>query len=248
MQTNKMPATNLYCIVARAQIIVRTSALARPDRQTSRQRRDQISRQHREYLKRVMKLTGKKATPLAEAAGLSPSTLSRVLKEGGTGMLSANTLSKLQDHSGIPLHFGGETSGPWGPRGLAEEAVPFDSESADPAVSAAITALIGSRADAVPWTIRTRALECMGYLPGDIVIVELGRRPQQGDVVWAEVYNLGRSDGEMVMRIYRPPILAVASLDQQLGGPLMVDDARVIIRGVVLPHRLRPSGPTALIG
>jgi hypothetical protein len=218
--------------------------LARADRPTSRQRRDEISRQHREYLLRIMAHLRMRATPLAEAAGVRASTLTRVLKEGSTRMLSANTLSKLQDYSRIPLHLGGEM---YGAHGFAEEAVRFVAESADSAVSTAITALIGDR-EAVPWTIRTRALECMGYLPGDIVIVDLGHRPEPGDVVWAEVYTLGRSDPEMVMRIYAPPFLAAASLDEQLRRPLMVDDARVIIRGVVLPHRLRPTGPAALIG
>jgi hypothetical protein len=49
-----------------------------------------------------------------------------------------------------------------------------------------------------------------------------------------------------VMRIYEPPILAAASFDEQvLRRPLMVDDARVTIKGVVLPHRLRPTAPAA---
>src|SRR5262249_53096305 len=113
---------------------------------------------------------------------------------------------------------------------------------------AAIAALIGSREAAVPWTIQTRALECLGYLPGDIVIVELGRQPAPGDVVWAQVHTVSRSDAEMVMRIYEPPILAAATLDEQLRRPFMVDDAHVIIKGVVLPHRLRPVTPAALIG
>jgi len=57
---------------------------------------------------------------------------------------------------------------------------------------------------------------------------------------------LGRQDAEMVMRIYEPPILAAASFDEQvLRRPLMVDDARVTIKGVVLPHRLRPTAPAA---
>jgi len=144
------------------------------------------------------------------------------------------------------MQFGGEPSAPSGSRGLAEDAVRFDAESADPTVSAAITALIGDRQAAVAWTIRTRALECIGYLPGDIVIVDLGRQPARGDVVCAEVYSLGRQDAEMVMRIYEPPILAAASFDEQvLRRPLMVDDARVTIKGVVLPHRLRPTAPAA---
>ena len=144
------------------------------------------------------------------------------------------------------MQFGGEPSAPSGSRGLAEDAVRFDAESADPTVSAAITALIGDRQAAVAWTIRTRALECIGYLPGDIVIVDLGCQPARGDVVCAEVYSLGRQDAEMVMRIYEPPILAAASFDEQLlRRPLMVDDARVTIKGVVLPHRLRPTAPAA---
>ena len=207
----------------------------------------ETSRQHREYLKRVLEHTQMKPTPLAKAAGLAASTLTRVLDENSTKTFSARTISKLQKCSGIPMHFGGDPSAPSGLRGLAEDAVRFDAESADPTVSAAITALIGSRQAAVPWTIRTRALECLGYLPGDIVIVDLGRRPARGDVVCAEVYNLGRRDAETVMRIYEPPILAAASFDEQvLRRPLMVDDARVTIKGVVLPHRLRPTASAAV--
>jgi hypothetical protein len=206
----------------------------------------ETSRQHREYLKRVLDHTQMKPTPLAKAAGLAASTLTRVLKEDSTQTFSARTISKLQRYSGIPMQFGGEPSAPSGSRGLAEDAVRFDAESADPTVSAAITALIGDRQAAVAWTIRTRALECIGYLPGDIVIVDLGRQPARGDVVCAEVYSLGRQDAEMVMRIYEPPILAAASFDEQvLRRPLMVDDARVTIKGVVLPHRLRPTAPSA---
>jgi hypothetical protein len=215
--------------------------LARADRPTSRQRRDEIARQHREYLQRVLAHTRMKPTPLAVAAGLSPSTLTRALKEGSTGPLSANTLSKLYEYSGISLHFGGDTSTPAGPRGLAEDAVPFDAESADPAVSAAIRALIGSRGDANSRTIRTRALEGLGYLPGDIVIVDLRRKPARGDVVCAQVYEPGRSEPETVMRIYQPPVLVAATFDEQLQRLLWVDDPRVKIEGVVLPHRLKPT-------
>jgi hypothetical protein len=206
----------------------------------------ETSRRHREYLRRVLDHTRMKLTPLAKAAGVSASSLSRVLKENSTATLHGRTITKLERFSGVFL-VGGETSAPSGLRGFAEDAERFDAESADPGVSAAITALIGSRQTAVPWTIRSRALECIGYLPGDIVIVDLGRRPAPGDIVWAEVYHLGRRDAEMVMRIYEPPILAAASLDQQvLRRPLMVDDARVTIKGVVLPHRLRPNKPAAI--
>jgi predicted transcriptional regulator len=81
-----MPATNLYCIVAQAQIVVRTSIFARVDHH-------ETSRQHREYLKQVLKHMGMKPTPLAKAAGLAASTLTRVLDENGTETFSARTIS-----------------------------------------------------------------------------------------------------------------------------------------------------------
>jgi hypothetical protein len=204
----------------------------------------ETSRQQREYVRRVMDYTDMKATPLAEAAGFSPSSLSRVLKEGSTGTLHARNITKLEKFSGI-LFSAGDTPAPLGLRGLAEDAVPFDAESADPAVSAAIKALIGNRGGVDSCTIRTRALECLGYLPGDIVIVDLDRQPEPGDVVRAEVYVLGRREPETVMRIYAPPVLVGATFDEHLRRPLVIDDARVTIKGVVLPHRLRPIAPPA---
>ncbi|HML13623.1 MAG TPA: hypothetical protein VK456_09975 [Xanthobacteraceae bacterium] len=210
--------------------------MARADQQTSQQ--------HREYLRRVIEHVGKPATRIAKEIGVAASTLTRLLNapESSTATLHARTISKLQEYSGIPL-FGGEPRLLPGPRGLAEDAVPFDAKAADPAVSAAIKALIGTRQAANPWTIRTRALERIGFLPGDIVIVDLGRLPEAGDAVCAQVYDWGRSDAETVMRLYEPPFLVAASLDEQLRRPLVVDNERVIIKGVLLPHRLRPGAP-----
>ena len=199
----------------------------------------ETARQHREYIHWLMDHLRMKQTPLAKAAGVQPSSMSRVLKEDGTGTLHGRNITKLEKFSGIKLSAVVDPpSGP-GLRGLAEDAVPFDAGTADPAVSAAITALIGGRADADSRTIRTRALECLGYLPGDIVIIDRGRKPVPGDVVCAQVYELGRSEAETVMRIYDPPVLVGASFDEQLRRP--IDNARAIIIGVVLPHRLRPA-------
>ena len=208
-------------------------------------RDEQTSRQHREYLQRVIEHTGKPPTRIAKEIGVAASTLTRLLNENSTATLHARTITKLQEYSRILLHFGGDTPASLGPRGLAEDAVPFDAKSADPAVSAAIKALIGARQAADPWTIRTRALERVGYLPGDIVIVDLGRRPEAGDAVCAQVYDWRRGAAETVMRVYEPPFLLAATLDEQLRKPLVVDDEQVIIKGVLLAHRLRPDTRSA---
>jgi hypothetical protein len=181
-------------------------------------------------------------TRLATAANIRPSTLSRLLKEGSTTTLRADTLSKLETFSGISPFAGIDTSS--APGGFAEDAIPFDAESADPTVFAVIKALIGSPADANSRTINSRALEGLGYLPGDIVIIDLRRKPVRGDVVCAQVSQSGRSEPETVMRIYHPPVLIAATFDPQQ-RLLWVDDPRVKIEGVVLPHRLRRSAPAA---
>ena len=207
-------------------------------------RDEETSRQHREYLRRVIAHMRKPPTRIAKEVGVAASTLTRLLNENSTATLHARTISRLQEYSGVSF-FGGDPSAPPTFRGLAEDAVPFDAKSADPAVSAAIKALIGGRQAADPWTMRTRALERRGYLPGDIVIVDLGRRPEAGDVVCAQVYDWRRGAAETVMRVYDPPYLLEASLDEQLRKPLVVDDEQVIIKGVLLAHRLRPDTPSA---
>lgn len=205
----------------------------------------EISRQHREYVLRLMEELRLNQGQLAEAAGVQASTLSRVLKKDGTGTLHARTVTKLEKFSGIFLSSVVDTPLVPVPRGLAEDAVPFDAESADPAVSAAIRALVGRGEDTNSRTISSRALEGRGYLPGDIVIVDLRRKPVAGDVVCAQVKKSARSEPETVMRIYQPPVLVAATFDEQLQRLLWVDDPRIKIEGVVLPHRLRPAAPTA---
>ena len=205
----------------------------------------ETSRLHREYVRLVVERMGKPPTRIAKDLGIAASTLTRQLNapDGSTATLHARTLRKLQDYSGIPAVFGGDPSTPPAFRGFGEDAVPFDAKGADPAVSAALKALIGGRKAADPWTIRTRALERIGFLPGDIVIVDLGRRPEAGDAVCAQVYDWRRAAAETVMRLYEPPYLVAASLDEGLRRPLVVDNEQVVIKGVVLPHRLRPGTP-----
>jgi hypothetical protein len=207
-------------------------------------RDEETSRQHRDYLRRVIAHMRKPPTRIAKEVGVAASTLTRLLKDDNAATLHARTISRLQDYSGIAF-FGGDPSAPPTFRGLAEDAVPFETRDADVGILAAIKALVGGRKAADPWTMRTRALDRIGYLPGDIVLVDLGRRPEAGDAVCAQVYDWRRAAAETVMRLYEPPYLVAASLDEGLRRPLVVDNEQVIIKGVLLPHRLRPPLPDA---
>jgi hypothetical protein len=226
--------------------VLHSSDSANHHRDTALPRADQeTSRLHREYVRLVVERTGKPPTRIAKDLEIAPSTLTRLLKEpdSSTATLHARTLRKLQDYSGIAPLFGGDPAAQAAVRGFREDAVPFDAGGADPALSAALKALIGGRKAADPWTIRTRALERIGFMPGDVVIVDLGRKPESGDAVCAQVYDWRRGTAETVMRLYEPPYLVAASLDEGLRRPLVVDDEQVIIKGVVLPHRLRAEVP-----
>jgi hypothetical protein len=207
-------------------------------------RDEETSRQHRDYLRRVITHMRKPPTRIAKEVGVAASTLTRLLNETSTATLHARTISRLQEYSGVSF-FGGDPSAPATFRGLAEDAVPFEPKGADPELVAGIKALIGGRRAADPWTMKSRALEQRGFLPGDIVIVDLGRRPEAGDLVCAQVYDWRRAAAETVMRLYEPPYLVAPSLDESLRRPLVVDNEQVIIKGVLLPHRLRPAPPSA---
>ncbi len=201
------------------------------------------ARLHREWLARVCQVTGLQPTKLAKAAGLAPSTLTRPLAEGDNGVstLHAATIEKLVTFSGLtpPGSAGGERR-PL--RGFREDAAPFDAKSHD-SLADAVRALTAGRNGVDPWTIKSRALELAGYLPGDVVLVDLNAVPAPGDAVCAQVYDWRAMQAETVMRIFRRvapfEILLARSLDPAFDEPLIVDGERVIVKGVLLPHRLR---------
>lgn len=198
-----------------------------------------VSRLHRDYVREVVKQKNQKPTPLAKAIRVAPSTLTRILKQpdDSSVTLSAGVLAKLQAFSGIPppqLDLASPT-----PRvsGVREDAVPYQYEGSE--FDTAIKLLVGKRRNADPWTIKTRALECAGYLPGDVVIVDLGAQAMAGEPVCAQVYDWRKGTAETVMRIFEPPYLVAATYDSSLRKPLLVDDDRVTIKGLILPYRLR---------
>jgi hypothetical protein len=75
-------------------------------------------------------------------------------------------------------------------------------ESGDTALLQALRSLIGDREGIEPWRLNTRALELEGYMPGDIVLVDLNASPQAGDAVYATIREQSRV--EPIMRKFQP--------------------------------------------
>lgn len=192
----------------------------------------------RTYVTQVLQRTGWTQSELASRAGLDPSTLSRFLSANQEGRgLRPRSIEKIAAVSGIAFKPGG--GAPSGPSelpfaGFAEsEASPLDMEDQSP-VAQMVGILRRQRHNIDPWTLRSKALEGAGYRPGDVVIVALGETALSGDVVCAQIYDWSTGRAETVFRIFEPPYLVSASPDPQFLRPLVVDDDKVHIKGVVI--------------
>lgn len=191
------------------------------------------------WVRDVIRQTGIKATPLAKAAGLAPSTLLRTLDPENPGYLDAASIGKIVKKFGMPPPdlFGGASSRTGAPSGFPE---PELRELDAPAQSFAGVSLTPNQ---FVRAVATRALELAGYLPGDLVLIDMALAPGADDVVIAQVYNLERGTAETVLRAYDPPYLVVRTADPRCRAkPLLADGTQVKIMGtVVRALRLRAS-------
>lgn len=197
---------------------------------------------HRDWLRSLEAATGKKLTTLAKAIGISPSTLTRPVAEGanGTSTLHATTIQKLVEYTGVAAPGGADIAPVFGAvarpsfRVMTDEAVPFNTDATS-AIASGVRAIIGGRPNVQAATFRARALEAIGYFPGDVLIYEMHTQPTGGDVVRAEIYGRGGEVEETVWRIFDPPFLVGAALDvAMMPKPIIVSPERVVVTGVVV--------------
>jgi transcriptional regulator with XRE-family HTH domain len=193
----------------------------------------------RAWILRVLDKTGMSATALAKKAGVAQSTLTRFLNDDDAPMLGLRTIAKIAHAAGEQPIIG--VSGPSGRQAQAfeEAAKPYKADAGS-GIELAIRALIGDRKAADPWELGANAgLELAGFLPGDILIVDLNETPEPGDLVCAQDYRWSEKKAETVFRFYDPPYLTTPSREERLSKPLLVDNDRVAIKGVVIGS-LRP--------
>jgi hypothetical protein len=195
----------------------------------------------RNWLRSLPALTGKSLTAIAKECGIAVTTLTRPLRDDDPGTSGPNqsTIQKIVGRYHVtPPDFGTGAETQRRPlRGLSEDAVQYTPAGPDP-LAAAVAALLAGHPNAFPWVIKTRVLELAGYLPGDVVIVDLGVEASPGDAVCAQVnIDWKRGTAETAMRIYERAgashVLVAASMDPSLRQPIAVDD-RVAVKGVII--------------
>ena len=181
------------------------------------------------------------ATRLAREASISQSTLAKFLGDPlDAAHLSLRSVEKIAQVSPLAPY---STEPPAHGRGFGEaDALPFEAEDNDDPATRSVAAAKGGRNHVDPWVLRSRALETAGYMPGDVLIVDLNAQPQDGDVVCAQVYDRA-GNAETVFRLLERPFLVSATLVRGHFKPILIDDDQVAVRGVVVasvrPRQIR---------
>lgn len=192
---------------------------------------ENVRKQHLEWYNFVLDVKGWDAAELSRRTGKHPSTFSKFLNDPeNKAQLGPATVRLIEQASGLKAF---STEIPVKPRGLADvESARYEAEPVAIA-GAAIKAMQSGRNGLEPWALCSRALDAAGYLPGDILIVDMNSRPGAGDIVCAQVYDRF-GNAETVFRIFEDPFLVASTLDRSLIKPLLIDNDRVAIRGVVV--------------
>lgn len=199
----------------------------------------------RTWLRAVLDETGLSASALARQIGTSTTTLTRALNDPNSKhVLSMRTIDAISRATGKPGPNGqGGTQGQ--AQGGDQAAAMFDPalgreldgralpvETGDARVDDAVRYLCAAENGLYAQRLNSRALEGVGYLPGDVMVVDLNQSAKLGDVVVAQIYK--QRGAETVFRLYAKPFLIAAALDRCPHLPMLVDDDRVSIRGVVV--------------
>jgi len=189
----------------------------------------------REWVKAVLAHLRMRPTQLAHAIGRAPSTINRFLNDpGATHNLQPETIDQIAALAKVRPYELPEDRTPK-VNGMAEaEAEAYRARpDGDVLLRHAVERLVEMRNGVDPWVLRSNALLSIGYLPGDVMLVDLNERPRAHDVVCAQVYDWVRSRAQTVFRLYEPPYLLASTTDQAVLRPLVVDDNVVVVKGVV---------------
>lgn len=197
-------------------------------------RMEPSQRETKEWLKAVAKHLNLSPSQLALASGLAASTVTRFTNDmSGKATITQASLEKISQYSGFrPGQLPGRSRG----NTVAPDTVPLheDANVYPKWVLTAIDAAKGGRNGVEAWVMKGAALDGIGVMPGDIIIIDMNARAKTGDVVLATVIDPMAGSTEAVMRLYQKPFITTHSLRLGPGRPEHVDDDRISIVGVMI--------------
>jgi transcriptional regulator with XRE-family HTH domain len=172
---------------------------------------------------------------LARRISVQPSTINRFLNDpDAKHSLSKRTLRGIEAAIGLaPLFYPPDAQS----RAVVEVEALFLSDkdtSSDAAIDEAIRHLRELHSDLSFWQLRSRAIEALCFLPGDVLAVDTSQAPRRGDIVCVEVVQINPGRIETVFRVFEPPYLVASSGSFPSLKPLIVDEQHVVIRGIAV--------------
>ena len=181
----------------------------------------------RAWVSDVLTRTGWSGHKLARAAGVSPSTIHRILKDDQF-VTATRTIDKIATASGV--------SAPPDLIGHAPPAAGFREPEAvyegppPPGRGHNISP------HAAVWRLQSWALQLAGCLPGDLLTVDPDATPQAGDIVCIQSVNPASGEAETLFRVFEPPCFAVVrtAAPDMAQKPLMLDGDANQVWGVVM--------------
>jgi len=151
----------------------------------------QLQDRQRAWLQQVIDATKMKPAQIAREAGVSDTTLSRLLSNPEySGTLSEVTIERIKTAYGIPGPAEGQQK--LGNSLILAEGERLDPVALDQKIAKAIEALSSNDKTIEVWRLRSSALEGDGYFPGDLLLVEIGALPRPHDVICAMVTEWAR--------------------------------------------------------
>lgn len=188
-------------------------------------------RDTKEWLRAMARQMGVSPSRLALNSGMAASTLTRYLNDtSGTVGITQASLEQVAAYTGFrPHQFPGRNR-----PGFAEpDAVPFDKDDGTPPewIRQAVDAARKGRNGVDAWVMKGAALDAIGILPNDVIIIDQNLKPKSGDIVVAQVLDYGTGSAETVMRVYQPPFIIAHSVRLGPMRPEHVDEDRVSIHG-----------------
>lgn len=182
------------------------------------------------WLEAIRQETGWNWSELARRVDRTPQLFSKFRNDPeNRAVLDTRTVEAIAAVSPIP-HYQNRRGTM--PDGFDEgESEPFAGDP-DQLVQKAVETMLEAGKQLQAWTLKTNAIENAGYRSGDVLIVDIGATPREGDIVCAQIYDQ-RGGAETAFRIYHKPFLVAASNAARFLAPRMID-ARVDLRGVVI--------------
>lgn len=193
------------------------------------------------WFKKRQKIAGVTAEDIARRMGRARSNVSHILN--GHQRMSLDWAKAFAEVLGVPLdevlsHAGvlEEASAHTLRPGFSDsDAAPFKGREAEDRQAHNRAMAFGERPGVDLWQVRSPALAFMGFMPGDMMLVDThaAERARAGDVVIAQVYDNAKGTAATLLRRYEPPVLVAASPDPDDRRVHVVDGVNVVIRGRV---------------